>query len=155
MSKLSKVLVGALAAVLIVTAAGFMFVADTHAGTESAVTVEQEAETSKLAVVWSSGDRDVALGMVFMYTFNAKRQGWFDEVQLIVWGPSERLLAQDEELQEYVGRMKEAGIELVACRACSDMYGVSAALEECGVDVKYIGRPLTDLIKSDWKIITF
>ncbi|MFC1530198.1 DsrE family protein [Gemmatimonadota bacterium] len=155
MTNRSKVLVGALAAMLMIVAAGLMFVADTQAGTESAVTVEQGSETTKLGVVWSSGDREVALKMVFMYTHNAKKAGWFDEVQFIVWGPSEKLLAEDEELQEKVAQMMEDGIEVVACRACSDMYGVSSDLEECGVDVKYMGRPLTNLLQSDWKIITF
>lgn len=151
----SKALVGALVVVMVLTVAGFAFVTNTHAGTKSVVSVEQESETTKLGIVWTSGDRDVALKMVFMYTFNAKRAGWFDEVQLVVWGPSEKLLAEDEELQEYVGRMIDVGIEVVACKACSDMYGVSPDLEECGVDVKYMGQPLTNLLQSDWKIITF
>ncbi|WP_197092805.1 hypothetical protein [Labilibaculum euxinus] len=56
----------------------------------------------KLAVVWTSGDRDVALKMVFMYTYNAKKMGWWDEINLIVWGPSSKLLCEDAELQEYI-----------------------------------------------------
>lgn len=35
---------------------------------------------SRLAVVWTSGDREVARKMVFMYTLNAKGRSWFDEV---------------------------------------------------------------------------
>jgi len=42
---------------------------------------------SQLAVVWSSGDPEVAHRMCFMYTHNAKRNNWFDQVQLIVQGP--------------------------------------------------------------------
>jgi hypothetical protein len=34
----------------------------------------------------------VAKNVCFMYTHNAKRRGWFDEVHLIVWGPSDKLL---------------------------------------------------------------
>ena len=39
---------------------------------------------SRLAVLWTSGDPEVALNVAFMYTLNARRQGWFDEVTLIV-----------------------------------------------------------------------
>ena len=155
MSNLSNMLVGALAVVMIITAAGFMFVADTQAGTESAVTAEQESETTKLGVVWTSGDREVALKMVFMYTFNAKRQGWFDEVRFVIWGPSQKLLVEDEELKEYLGRMQEAGVEVVACQACANMYDVVSDLEECGVDVRYMGQPLTAMLQGDWKVMTF
>jgi hypothetical protein len=110
---------------------------------------------SRLAVLWTSGDREVALNVAFMYTHNAKVRGWFDEVTLIVWGPSSRLLSEDEELQEYVARMEEAGVEIVACRACADGYGVSGILESMGIDVRYMGEPLTEMLKGDWEILTF
>ena len=116
---------------------------------------ETSVETSRLGVVWTSGDRDVALKMVFMYTLNAKRRSWFDDVRLVVWGPSAKLLTEDEELQQEVGNMKEEGVELVACKACADSYGVSEALEALGVEVKYMGVPLSDMLKQDWKVVTF
>ena len=34
-----------------------------------------------LAVDWTSGDPEVARTMVFRYTLNAKKRGWFDEVR--------------------------------------------------------------------------
>jgi len=123
----------------------------------SAATPQQEnsMETSKLGVVWTSGDRDVALKMVFMYTLNAKSRNWFDEVRLVVWGPSAKLLSADAELQQEVAKMKDAGVELVACKACADSYGVSEKLESLGVEVKYMGVPLSDMLKQDWKVVTF
>jgi len=116
---------------------------------------ERVKEPSKLLVVWTSGDKDVAIKMVFMYTFNAKKNGWWDDVQLLAWGPSSKLLSTDKELQEYVGRVKQAGVQLTACKACADMYGVSDDLAALGFDVKYMGRPLTDMLNSDWKVVTF
>jgi hypothetical protein len=108
-----------------------------------------------LIVVWSSGDRDVALKAAFMYTYNAKAKGWWDDVRLIVWGPSAKLLKEDGELQEYIRKMKDAGMVLEACKACSDMYGVSGDLEALGIDVKYMGVPLTSYIKGGGNVITF
>jgi hypothetical protein len=112
-------------------------------------------DPSKLLVVWTSGDRDVALKMVYMYTFNAKNRGWWNEIRFLVWGPSAKLLSEDAELQDYIKKMKEEGVELLACKACSDSYGVSDKLEELGVEVKYMGVPLTEMLKSDWETITF
>jgi hypothetical protein len=109
----------------------------------------------KLVIVWSSGDRDVALKMVFMYALNAKSKGWWKEVTLIVWGPSAKLLTVDPELQERVRRMKEAGVILEACKACSDEYGVSESLSKLGVDVRYMGQPLTGYLKGGRPILTF
>jgi hypothetical protein len=67
----------------------------THAQNE----IKMENTTSKLAVLWTSGDPDVAEKMAFMYTYNAKKQGWFDEVVLIVWGPSAKLLSEKKMLK--------------------------------------------------------
>ena len=112
-------------------------------------------EPSRLAVLWTSGDPEVATKVAFMYTLNAKRQGWFDEVTLIVWGPSSKLLSENAELQGAVAEMAGAGVEIVACKACADSYGVSEVLGGLGVDVKYMGQPLTEMLKGDWKVITF
>ena len=111
-------------------------------------------DADHLVVLWTSGDRDVALKMVFMYTFNAKKRGWWKDVTFIVWGPSSRLLSEDAELQEGIARMKEAGIVLEACKACADQYGVSGSLSEMGIDVKYMGVPLTEYIRQK-HVITF
>jgi hypothetical protein len=109
----------------------------------------------KLVVVWTSGDREVALKMVFMYTLNAKLRGWFKDVTLVVWGPSTKLLSEDEDMQTYIGTIKDSGVELLACRACTDEYGVTEALEKLGIEVIYMGEPLTSYLKDDIKIITF
>ena len=68
------------------------------------------AQPDKLAVVWTSGDRDVALKMVMMYTHNAKIQNWWKDVLLIVWGHSAELLSVDVELGNYVGKMLKDGV---------------------------------------------
>ncbi len=116
---------------------------------------EKISQTSRLAVVWTSGDPDVAHRVCFMYTDNAKKQKWFEEVTLIVWGPSARLLAGDKDLQAKMKGMLDDGVKVQACLACTDSYGVTEQLREMGIDVKYMGRPLTDLIQQNWHILTF
>lgn len=106
-------------------------------------------------MLWTSGDPEVAHRVCFMYTHNAKTQGWFDEVRLIVWGPSARLLAGDKDLQSEVGQMMKDGVKVQACIVCADSYGVADTLRALGIEVKAMGRPLTDLLESDSKLLTF
>jgi len=108
-----------------------------------------------LTVLWTSGDKEVALNMVFMYTLNAKVRNWWNEVRLIVWGPSSRLLSEDADLQDEVRKMSDAGVILDACKACADRYGVSEKLGQLGITVRYMGVPLTDYIKEGRNVITF
>ncbi len=116
---------------------------------------EKDPSNSRLAVIWTSGDPEVAHRVCLMYTDNAKKQKWFDEVTLIVWGPSARLLAGDKDLQAKVRSMIAGGVKLQACQACADSYGVSEPLRQLGIEVKYMGKPLTDFIKEDWHILAF
>jgi len=112
-------------------------------------------DNNELAVIWSSSDRDVAKTTVFMYTLNAKCREWWDDVHLVVWGPSAKLLAEDELIQEKVKEMITAGVMVSACKENSDMYGVSEMLANIGVDVKYMGEPVTRMLKNGAKVITF
>jgi len=109
----------------------------------------------KLAVLWVSGDRVVAEKSCLMYTHAAKRNGWFDEVVLIVWGSSSRLLAEDQLLQEKVRAMEKDGVVLEACIACSDQLGVTEELLELGIDVKGMGVPLSEYLKSGYHVLTY
>ncbi len=84
-----------------------------------------------------------------------KQAGWFDEVVLVVWGPSARLLSGDKDLQAKISDMKKDGVIVQACVACADSYGVSQNLADMGIEVKGMGQPLTEMLKSDWKVITF
>ena len=108
-----------------------------------------------LLVVWSSGDIEVAEKVCFMYTYNAKRAGWFKEVIFVVWGPSAQLLAENEKLQEGVKKMADEGIILEACMACARMYDVQDELKELGIDVKGMGTVLTKYLKAGYPNITF
>lgn len=117
---------------------------------------ENKEQPNKLKVVWTSGNRETALKMVFMYALNAKKQDWWEEVTLIIWGPSAQLAAVDEEIRQYLQKMKNAGVKLQACLACANQYEVTDNLKELGVEVKYMGEPLTKFLKApDTKVVTF
>ena len=116
---------------------------------------DMEKKQEKLAVLWVSGDRDVAEKSCLMYTHAAKRNAWFDEVVLIVWGSSSKLLAEDEALQEKVKAMIKDGVILEACIACSNMLGVTEELQALGIDVKGMGVPLTTYLKEGYHVLTY
>lgn len=109
----------------------------------------------ELVVIWTSGDRDVAIKMVFMYSTNSMLRGWWEKITLMVWGPSSKLLTEDKELQDHIKRMQELGVNVIACKSCSDSYGITEVLQELGVEVKYTGQLLTNYIKNGNKVITF
>ncbi|TKG94098.1 hypothetical protein EYV94_15205 [Puteibacter caeruleilacunae] len=133
--------------------------AEMAAKDEKKVTLREFHPTSenanKLVVLWTSGEADVAHRMVFMYTHYAQQQKMWDEITLIIWGPSSRLLAGDVSLQKKVLAMKKDGVIVKACIVCADMYGVSDKFREMGFEVKGMGQPLTNYIKQGYRVLTF
>ncbi len=119
------------------------------------ITNAQEKTADKLVVIWTSDDPYVAERVALMYTHAAKRSGWFDEVTLIVWGPSAKLIAENTKLQAKLEQMKKDGIIIEACIACSNAYGTTEKLKELGYTVKGMGVPLTNYLKADAKVLTF
>jgi hypothetical protein len=122
---------------------------------KNALTPAQQENADKLVILWTSADKEVAENMVFMYTLNSRINGWWEDVTFIVWGPSADLLASDSTLQSGIKKFIQAGIKVEACKACADNYGVGEKLQSLGIDVKYMGTPLTGYIKDGYHILTF
>ena len=97
----------------------------------------------RILILWTSGEKDTALNMVFMYGMNAKLKGWWDEVTLLVWGASTRLLGTDPEIQEKLKALQEAGVETIACKACANNLGLVEKLESLNVQVFFTGEYLS------------
>ncbi len=114
------------------------------------------SNSEELVILWTSGDKEVAENMVFMFTQNAPKYGWWEagKITLLIWGPSANLLANDEALQKRIEEMKAVGIKIEACKACADKYQVSEKLAQLGIDVKYMGEGLANYIKEGRKILS-
>ena len=68
-----------------------------------------------------------------------KKRGWIDVVHLVVWGPSAKLLTENEDLQNEVKAMQKTGVAVEACVTCANNYGVADALRALDIDVKPMG----------------
>jgi hypothetical protein len=107
-----------------------------------------------LFVILVSRDPDAALNMAFMYAGNGLARGWWDRVRLIVWGPSAEMICGNTSVQAELPGLVEAGVELVACKACADKYGVSGTLQKFGFEVFYVGEYVTEMLRDGWKSLT-
>lgn len=120
-----------------------------------AQTINSDKNTDKLVVLWISDDPYVAERVALMYTHAAKTNNWFNEVTLIIWGPSAKLTAENLKIQEKLKAMHKDGVVIEDCIVCATEYGIVEDIKKLGFDVKAMGRPLTDYLKSNAKILTF
>ena len=118
--------------------------------------IEKEKNmASKVFVILSSGDREVALEVGLVYPLNAKTKGWMDEVKVIIFGPSEKIAANDAEVQAKLKEIQKAGVEVMACKWCADRMNITDKLEAAGIKVVYVGSIISDLLKDGWASLTF
>ena len=119
-----------------------------------AQTEKPESSPDKLVIVWTSDDPYLAERMVLMYAHAAKTAGWFKDVTLIIWGPSAKLVSENLKIQEKLKAMQKDGVVIEACIACATAYNVVDDLKKLNFDLKGMGKPLTDYLKSDAKVLT-
>ena len=112
-------------------------------------------DNQDLIIIWSTRDKEVFTELIFPYALNSKLNGWWQQVILVVWGPSDRTLVENPEIKDNIEELIAAGIKIEACRACADNYQVSEKLKKLGIDVKYMGLPTTEYLKSGAHILTF
>lgn len=115
-------------------------------------------EKTKLAVLWTRDDHDLASSMIIPYLLEAKENKWWHHVAVILWGPSIRLLAQDASLQRSVSRLVELGIEVKADAGAAKRFEAEEALQGCGITVTPLGYGLTDVLadeNEEWATLTF
>ena len=110
---------------------------------------------TKLHVLWTTGEKEVAMKVIFPYLVNAKANGWWDEINLIIWGPSALVAAKDADIQRQLQDCFDSDITVEACLACTDAYIVTGKLQELGITIRYMGGPFTEYMLSDAKVITF
>lgn len=109
----------------------------------------------KLFVIWSSSDPEVAHNAALMYGHNSLLREWWREVRFIIWGPSAKIASKDVDIQDKLKQMMLDGVQIWACRACADNYGMAEDLEALGVDVRYVGAPVSEMLRGGWKQLTF
>lgn len=103
---------------------------------------------SKLLIIIATGDREKALAGL-MYTRNALKNKWLDNVKVVFFGPSEKLMTSDDEIAWFVKDITERS-GCFACKAISDKEELSEKLEEAGVRVKYVGTVVSNAVKEGY-----
>lgn len=111
-------------------------------------------KTNKLYLLWTSGEKITFHEMIFLYALNGMKHHWWDQITIVIWGASAQLVATDQEVRNKLKSLFDAGVQISACKGCADNLKVTDVLEKLGVEVKYWGVPLTELLHADEKILT-
>jgi hypothetical protein len=109
--------------------------------------------TSKVLVIIATGEAEKALTGL-MYAHRTMSEGWIDDVKVVFFGPSERLLVKDERIAQIAQQICEAEKPFV-CKFISDQEGISEQIESLGLKVEYVGTIISDFIKEGYVPMVF
>lgn len=109
---------------------------------------------NKLNILWTNDNLLTIEHMLFMYSYNTKKRGLWDEINIIVWGATAKLVAENVKIQELVNEAQSVGVTFQACRACAQKFDAIEILESMNMEVIFMADPLTDIIKMNQHLIT-
>lgn len=102
-----------------------------------------------LNILWTTDSADTAMLFINEYANDALSYKWWKKVRVILWGASIRLIQNNTFLQVNIMQMVNKGVEVVASKKCAADVGAVELLESLEVDVKYMGKELTEIMKDN------
>ncbi|MCF8068964.1 MAG: DsrE family protein [Desulfobacterales bacterium] len=109
---------------------------------------------TKLHILWTNDNFITSEKMVFMYGITSLRKRYWDDVTIIIWGATVRLVSENIKIQELIKEAKLEGVHISACKTCADQLGVTKILENLDIELIRWGEPLTQILKIGEKLIT-
>lgn len=108
---------------------------------------------NKVLVIISTAEKEKAkIGI--MYATNALKKEWLEDVKVFFFGPFEKLIAEDKELQLQVEGLIQYSTPSV-CKLISDNEGISDNLSSLGYELDYIGSTISNYIKDGYIPMVF
>jgi hypothetical protein len=111
-------------------------------------------EMEKLHILCTTDNRDNIFNMVASYSTQSLRQGWWNEVNVILWGAAVKLTGTDIQVQAEMLEMIHQGVTIEACENCCTQFGVTEVLSRLGITIRGMGLPVTGYLKAGENMIS-
>lgn len=109
---------------------------------------------NKLHILWTNDNVLTAEHMLLLYATKTMEFKLWDEIIIIIWGATSKLVAENEHIQKLVADAQKAGVMFTSCVKCAEDLGTTQALLDQGIELIAWGKPLTELIKNKNHLIT-
>jgi len=109
---------------------------------------------NKLVVLWKSDNLIDIQEMITPYIIASKKNKWWDDVEVIIWGASQKVVASNDDVKRRIALMLKQNIKVYACKKCAEDLQIEKTLSDLNINVIYTGELLTAFLQSDAKVIT-
>ncbi|MCX6063275.1 MAG: hypothetical protein NTV26_03650 [Caldiserica bacterium] len=111
-------------------------------------------QVRKILIILSTAEREKAIAGL-MYAQNTHDNHWFDDVRVVLFGPFERLLAEDEEIRALGAEIFKVVAHPVACNAFAEDALVSDAIKSLGCEIDQVGGIISECIRNGYVPLVF
>jgi hypothetical protein len=108
----------------------------------------------KLNILWTTGNKNKVFSMLNMFASRSEKNDWWNDVNVIIYGASAKLVGTDKKVQVEIVDMISQGVNVEAFKDSCDNFGVTEKLIELGVNVRSMGKPMNEYIQSGQRILT-
>ncbi|HPO84007.1 MAG TPA: hypothetical protein PLN50_04635 [Coprothermobacter proteolyticus] len=116
--------------------------------------INENSNKKKVVIVISSGDKQVIMPALNM-ALKSKRDNLYEDVKVQFFGISQKIAAEDPEVQELISELVKAGISPMACRHISDKFEVTVKLDNLGFDNVQIPIEIAKLVNEGYIPMVF
>lgn len=109
---------------------------------------------NKLHILWTNDNVLTAKHMLLLYASKTLEFKLWDEVTIIIWGASSKLVAENKQIQQLIADAQKTGVKFSSCIKCAEDLGTTQALLDQDIELIAWGKPLTELIKNKEHLIT-
>ncbi|MCX6097453.1 MAG: hypothetical protein NTZ77_03065 [Caldiserica bacterium] len=111
-------------------------------------------QVRKILIILSTAEREKAMAGL-MYAQNAHDNHWFDDVRVVLFGPFERLLAEDEEIRVLGAELFKVTAHPMACDSFAEDAVVSNAIKSLGCEIDQVGGIISECIRNGYVPLVF
>ncbi|MGB9666325.1 MAG: hypothetical protein ACPL2N_03340 [Candidatus Cryosericum sp.] len=111
-------------------------------------------QVRKVLIILSTAEREKAIAGL-MYAQTTHDNHWFDDVRIVLFGPFERLLAEDEEVRKLGAELFKVTARPMACDAFAEDVVVSDAIKSLGCELDQASGIISEYIRNGYVPLVF
>jgi len=108
----------------------------------------------KILIILSTAEREKAIAGL-MYAQNTHDNHWFDDVRVVLFGPFEGLLAEDEEIRTLGAELFKVTAHPMACDSFAQDVVVSDAIKALGCELDQASGIISEYIRNGYVPLVF
>lgn len=109
-----------------------------------------------LLIVITTDNIDSILKFPMLYGGVSIPRGYWKRVHMIFWGPSIKLVKENDLLREKIKELQNDGVEFSSCIVCAEDYNAVESLESINIPCVHTGELLNEALQNDdiWSTLT-